>query len=79
MKHRPLHETVTEIASSLLDATAKTPLHTSSVELKLPVDIRFPDENGDLSGELPLFRTRTVFDPEPSWLHIILGDICYDD
>ncbi len=74
MRHRPLHETISEIADGLLEATANAPLQTRTVELKLPIDIYFPDKGEDLAGDLPLFRLRTVFDPEPSWLHIVLGD-----
>ena len=70
---RPLSETIVEIAENLLEATSQVPLHMSSVELRLPVDLRFPDKDNELTGSLPLFRLRTAFDPEPAELYIVLG------
>jgi len=70
---RPLYQTLSSITDDLMSATATTQLQTSSVELTLPIDLRLPGENDDLIGDLPLFRMRTAFDPEPAHIHIVLN------
>jgi hypothetical protein len=70
---RLLGETLAELAGGLLEATAVAPLGLSSVELDLPLDLRL-DAAGELEGDLPLFRLRTAFDPEPARLRIVLGE-----
>lgn len=74
-KRRPLHATLIDITSGILGATATAPVHARSVELTLPIDIRLPQGEEDLIGELPLFRMRTDFDPEPATLHILIHEV----
>lgn len=71
---RPLHRTLADLAGGLLDAAGGGPLRTRSVELTLPIDIRLPGPGGELTGDLPLFRLRTDFDPAPARLRIVLGE-----
>ena len=61
-----------EIAGGLMEATATADMRTSSIKLSLPLDIRLPGPDGDLTGDLPLFRTRTDFDPEPGRIGLVL-------
>jgi len=72
---RPLFETLSDIASGLMDATALGPVHARSIDLNLPLDIRLPVAGGDLMGDLPLFRMRTAFDTEPVRLHMVLQEV----
>lgn len=79
MRNRPLSETLIEIADGLVEMTTKVPIKTHSVELRLPFDIGFRESDGELTGGLPQFRMRTSFDPEPTWLEMVFGEIHYDD
>lgn len=71
---RPLHETLAELAGGLMEAARASPIRTRSVELSLPIDLRLPGPDGELRGDLPLFRLRTAFDPEPARLAITLAE-----
>lgn len=72
---RLLGETLGEIAGSALDmpGTAAQLVHVTSIELDLPIDIRFA-RDGDvpfLIGDVPLMHLRTAFDPPPARLQIV--------
>lgn len=75
---RPLSEALAELADSALmsakDGMANASLRVTSVELSVPLDIRLSELDGALLGDLPRFRRRTAFDPEPARLSIILGE-----
>ena len=79
IRNRPLSETLIEIAEGLMALTADTSIAVRSVELRLPLDIYLRTADGDLTGGLPQFRMRTAFDPEPTWLYMVLGEIHYDE
>lgn len=73
---RELHETLTEITHGIIFGGAVSGLvHVSSVELTLPIEIRLPLAGNDLIGDLPLFRMRTAFDPEPATLQMTLQEV----
>lgn len=69
---RPLGETLSDIAGGALGigAAAGTLVRVTSIDLDLPLDIRLADgpEGPVVVGDVPLFRTRTAFDTEPSRL-----------
>ncbi len=71
---RLLGETLGEIAGSALDmpGMAAARVHVTSLELDLPIDLRFALEGGVamLVGDVPLLHMRTDFDPPPSRLRI---------
>jgi len=71
---RPLHMTLAEFGSSLIAATANLPVHVTSIEMTLPIDLKLLG-NGDLLGDLPLFRRRTDFDAEPSRLTVTMSEV----
>ena len=71
---RLLGETLGEIAGSALDmpGMAARLVHVTSIELDLPIDIRFAHEDDVpfLIGDVPLMHLRTDFDPPPARLQI---------
>jgi hypothetical protein len=67
-----------ELADGLLAATAmagRGAVRATSVEISLPLEIRLPATDGELEGDLPLFRRRTAFDPEPARLTLLLAEV----
>lgn len=75
---RPLSETIAELAEGAIGQVPAPggPLgpRVTSLELSLPIDIRLPASGNGLRGDVPLFRLRTAFDPEPAHLTIVLGE-----
>jgi len=74
-RRRPLYQMLSMIATELPQATAAIPLQTGEIELTLPLDLRLPLAGGELTGDLPLFRLRTAFDPEPAQLYVVLHQV----
>jgi len=73
-KRRPLGDTLGDLVDvgGMLSAGAGSALQVRSMDLELPLDIRFALEGRSvvLVGDLPQFLTRTAFDPEPARLSI---------
>ena len=69
---RPMAEMLTEIAEGVSQATAGSGIRAASVEVSLPVDVRFTLGAGgaEIHADLPMLRTRTAFDPMPSRLRV---------
>ncbi|MFL0355808.1 hypothetical protein ACI5KX_04955 [Erythrobacter sp. GH1-10] len=69
---RPLAELLEEIASSALEGTAGAPIAVHGLEIDLPIELRLhsSDEGAALHGDVPLFLTRTPFDPPVSRLAV---------
>lgn len=71
---RALGELVTELADSVADlgAAGTVPVRARSLSLSLPVDLRVTvtDSGIEVLADVPLFRTRTAFDPEPARLAV---------
>lgn len=59
-------------AAALVEATGELPLRTRSLSLSLPIDLRvvLTEHSSEVLGDVPLFRTRTDFDPEPARLEV---------
>ncbi|WP_195819515.1 hypothetical protein [Roseobacter sp. MH60115] len=76
---RPLHETLTDIAdgamTETLVAAGHLPLRVTSLEMSVPLDVRWAADEGVFQADFPLFRRRTEFDPEPAQLTITLGEV----
>ncbi len=69
---RPLGELIAELAGSAAEFAGAGPLRASSVRIGLPIDLRLVSEAGGLVliGDVPLFRTRTAFDPDPARVEV---------
>jgi hypothetical protein len=72
---RPLAELLTELADSaaaFADVTANMPVRARSLSLSLPIDLRLAstDKGLEVIGDVPLFLTRTEFDPDPVRLKV---------
>jgi hypothetical protein len=69
---RPLGELLDELAGGIAGFAAGTGVRAHSLSIRLPIDLRLAmTEQGPLLiGELPLFRTRTDFDPDPARLQV---------
>ncbi len=72
---RTLAELLTEQADSAAayaDVAGSMPVRARSLSLRLPIDLRltWTDEGPEVIGDVPLFRTRTEFDPEPARLRV---------
>jgi hypothetical protein len=70
---RQLYETLSDLGGDVLNAIVVDTVMPETVELRLPLDIRISENGEDLAGELPLFRNRTYFDPEPAVFEIVLA------
>lgn len=75
---RPLGETIADLADSAVGTAraddAPADIRVASVEFSLPIDIALTDDTG-FHGDVPLFRRRTAFDPEPAHLRIVLSEV----
>ncbi len=72
---RALAELLIELADSaaaFVDVAVTMPVRARSLSLSLPIDLRLASTDAGLEivGDVPLFRTRTDFDPEPARLEI---------
>lgn len=72
---RTLAELLTELADSaavLAGSTATMPVRARSLSVSLPIDLRLISTNQTLHviGDVPLFLTRTDFDPDPAHLDV---------
>lgn len=72
---RPLSETIAELADSALGASVfPSDVRVSSIEMSIPIDIALNGET-EFHGDVPLFRRRTDFDPEPAHLRLVLSEV----
>lgn len=69
---RPLGALLAELAGAADAFAADGPVQARSIRIGLPIDLRLvPDGAGfTLIGDVPLFRTRTAFDPDPARLEV---------
>lgn len=61
-----------ESAATFADATGGMPVRGRSLSLSLPIDLRLLStaDGPEVIGDVPLFRTRTDFDPDPARLEV---------
>lgn len=75
---RPLGDTIADLAGSAMGEVRRAgdPAmpRVTSLALSIPIDIRLASGGTELQGDLPLFRRRTAFDPEPAHLTIVLAE-----
>jgi hypothetical protein len=59
-------------AAAFADAAGNMPVRARSLSLSLPIDLRvgWTDEGLEVIGDVPLFLTRTDFDPDPARLEV---------
>lgn len=72
---RALADLLIELADGVADLAGlagNAPVRTRSLSLSLPIDLRLAstDEGLQVIGDVPLFLTRTDFDPDPARLEI---------
>lgn len=71
---RVLAELLSELADSAAALAGATdlPVRARSLSLSLPIDLRLvaTDDGLEVIGDVPLFLTRTAFDPEPARLEV---------
>jgi hypothetical protein len=71
---RPLAELLSELADSAaaFNVAGDMPVRARSLSLSLPIDLRLAstDKGLELIGDVPLFLTRTDFDPDPARLEV---------
>lgn len=69
---RPLAELLGELAEGAAAFAGTSAVSARSMSISLPIDLRLiPTEAGPLViGDVPLFRMRTAFDPDPARLEI---------
>jgi hypothetical protein len=70
---RPLAELLGELADSVFGFAGGDELHVRSLSVAVPVDLRvaITDTGLELFGDVPLFLTRTAFDPDPARLDVL--------
>ena len=71
-ERRPLGELLGELADCLTAFPANSGLQAQSLSLDLPIDVRLVStaDGLQLIGDVPLFLTRTDFDPTPARLAV---------
>jgi hypothetical protein len=72
---RALAELLSELADSaaaFADVAGAMPVRARSLSLSLPIDLRLVGtaEEPEIIADVPLFRTRTDFDPDPARLEV---------
>jgi len=72
---RVLAELLTELAESaatFAEVAADMPVRPRSLSLSLPIDLRVAAtaDGPQIVGDVPPFRTRTDFDPDPARLDV---------
>ena len=69
---RPLSALLGEVAQGALDGAADTPVRITDIEVDLPIELRLShrESGAELLGDVPLFLTRTLFDPPVSRLAV---------
>lgn len=65
---RPLGQLLGDLADAAHLMGGQGVVRARSLEMTLPIDIRLV--GNELIGDVPLFRTRTAFDPEPAQLAV---------
>lgn len=75
---RPLGDTIADLADGvivqMMPDEAYPPVRVTSLNISIPIDISIAPDDEAFLGDLPLFRRRTAFDPEPSHLTITLAE-----
>lgn len=68
---RPLGELLGELAQGFA-GFGRAGIQPRSLHLRLPIDLRLAAGEGgfEILGDVPLFVTRTAFDPDPARLEI---------
>lgn len=69
---RPLGELLGELAQGFAGFGGGAGIQPRSLHLRLPIDLRLAAVEGGFAilGDVPLFVTRTAFDPDPARLEI---------
>ncbi|HEY5712776.1 MAG TPA: hypothetical protein VIT38_12860 [Allosphingosinicella sp.] len=71
---RPLAALLGDLADGVAGFAASGPggIRARSLAISLPIDVRLvPTQGGyELIGDVPLFRMRTDFDPDPAMLEV---------
>ncbi len=69
---RPLAALLAELGDSVQSMTTLPGVRPQSLSMSLPIDLRFGFLGGSpaIFGDVPLFRTRTAFDPELTLLRV---------
>jgi len=70
---RALGDTLSELALDLMDLANTSTSHATSIELTLPIELRFEVGREDLVGDLPQYRRTTAFDAPPAGLTVKLA------
>jgi hypothetical protein len=77
MKTRPLGDMLTDVAGSLLDLRAdQSVVRATSIELTLPIDVKFKRSHEELifCADVPVWRWRTDWDPPFGQLRLTLEE-----
>ena len=69
---RPLGELLGELAQGFAGFGGGAGIQPRSLHLNLPIDLRLATVEGgfEILGDVPLFVTRTAFDPDPARIEI---------
>jgi hypothetical protein len=72
---RALAELLSELAdtaAAFADVAGEMPVRPRSLSLSLPIDLRLVMTAGEpeVIADVPLFRTRTDFDPDPAGIEV---------
>jgi hypothetical protein len=61
-----------ESATAFADAADAAPVRVRSMSIDLPIDLRLAAtaDGPQVLGDVPLFRMRTAFDPDPARLQV---------
>jgi len=73
-QRRPLGDTLAELALGLMELAATGSARATGIELRLPIELYFSAESGELTGDLPLYRRATAFDAPPAQITITLAE-----
>lgn len=69
---RPMGELLGELAQGFAGFGRGAGIQPRSLHLRLPIDLRLAAVEGgfEIIGDVPLFVTRTAFDPDPARIEI---------
>ncbi|MFA7553315.1 MAG: hypothetical protein WCY88_03615 [Spongiibacteraceae bacterium] len=73
-ERRLLGDTLAELALGLMDLAAAGSARATGIELRLPIELYFSADSGELTGDLPLYRRATAFDAAPAQITIRLAE-----